>query len=297
MKRHSIRKTKTMNIFKRAFQKLTAINDRNWNFYLKFFPLIEKGAVLFNIPVIRKLVKKAAFLDSEKKHFTQGYIIPLNRDINYNEKYKNTVLPYSMLENIIKGSSFVAIMKKCYCRDSMKCENYPSDFGCIMAGEGARTLVKRGLAYKTDVTEALKHLDRAAQMGLVAMALWVEIEAFGMGIKDEEHYRLLEICLCCPCCCLGLRNYKKWGGDIMKRFSSIGWIAVSKDGCTACKKCVKVCPMEAITVHEDSITVSGKCIGCGLCAAACPHDAIEMVQTTPFKEKIHDYFWGFRLEV
>jgi Fe-S-cluster-containing hydrogenase component 2 len=55
--------------------------------------------------------------------------------------------------------------------------------------------------------------------------------------------------------------------------------------------------MKAITVNENSITVSNECIGCGICASKCPHEAIEMLQVKPFKEKIQDYFWGVRPEI
>ena len=92
-----------LKVIKRTIQKLTSINSKNWNFYLKFFPWIEKSAGLFNMPVLKKLAKKAALLDSEKKHFSQGYIIPLDHDLKYSENYKNTVLPYNLLEDVIKN--------------------------------------------------------------------------------------------------------------------------------------------------------------------------------------------------
>ncbi len=286
-----------LKIMKRIFQKLTYINERNWNFYLKFYPLLEKGAGIFSVPVLGKLARKAAMLDSEKRHFSQGHIIPLNRDINFREKYDNVVTPFTLLKNIINEAGYIAIMNKCYCRDSLKCKKYNPDFGCIMIGEGARTMEKNGIAYHVTNEQALGHLEKAADMGLIAMALWIELEAFGMGLTEDEHYRLLEICLCCPCCCIGLRNFSKWGPAIMKRFNSIGWAASTKDGCTSCGKCAKVCPMNAITVNENSITVSDECIGCGICASKCPSGAIEMVQIRPFKEKMQDYFWGFHPEV
>ncbi len=288
---------KITGVLKRFVQNTFGITHKNWNFYLKFFPLLEKGTMLIDKPVIGKLAKKIAFLGNDGKHFSQGYIVSLNHDLNYNEKFKNTVLPVSLIQNAIKGSSFRAFMNTCYCRDSLKCKDYPVDFGCIMIGEGARAMVERGIAYEVSIDKALNHLDKAVDMGLIAMCLWIEVEAFGMGVADEDHYKLLEVCLCCPCCCIGLRNFKSFGNDLMKRFNSIGWVAASNDNCKGCKICSKVCPVEAITVHEDSITVSNDCLGCGICATKCPHEAIEMVQAAPFKENIQDYFKGFRMDI
>ena len=67
------------------------------------------------------------------------------------------------------------------------------------------------------------HLDKAAEMKLVCHCVWVEVESWFMGIDPKEHHKLMEICLCCPCCCVGLQNFKKLGPDFMQRFNSIGW--------------------------------------------------------------------------
>ncbi len=283
--------------YKRVFQKLFGINHRNWSFYLKLFPWLEKGTAIIDKPILGKLAKKITMMSNEDRDFSQGYIVSMNHDINYNEKYKNSVLPIDLIKKAISGSSFRAIMNTCYCRDSLKCKNYPIDFGCVMIGEGARSMVERGIAREVSIEEALEHTDKAADMGLIAMCLWIEIEAFGMGVAEEDHYKLMEVCYCCPCCCIGLRNFKNFGNDIMKRFSSIGWVAASKDGCKGCKKCAKVCPTEAITVYEDYIAVSNDCLGCGICASKCPYEAIEMIQVEPFKDNIQDYFKGFRMDI
>lgn len=57
---------------------------------------------------------------------------------------------------------------------------------------------------------------------------------------------------------------------------------VSQHDCVACGCCVKVCPMDAITifhglyaqVHRD------KCVGCGKCAKECPASVIELQEVT-----------------
>ncbi|MDT8437231.1 MAG: 4Fe-4S binding protein, partial [Gemmatimonadota bacterium] len=48
--------------------------------------------------------------------------------------------------------------------------------------------------------------------------------------------------------------------------------------CTACMACVRVCPVEAISVSgQDVQIVENACIECGLCVPSCHHDAIDVV--------------------
>lgn len=60
------------------------------------------------------------------------------------------------------------------------------------------------------------------------------------------------------------------------------------DACTGCRRCVRVCPQEAISLqphptaeHPDrriAVIDYAKCIGCGSCAAACRHHVIRTAQ-------------------
>jgi len=47
--------------------------------------------------------------------------------------------------------------------------------------------------------------------------------------------------------------------------------------CTGCGACVDICPMYAISVHEDKACVDAdKCSGCGVCEEECPMGAIHV---------------------
>jgi diguanylate cyclase (GGDEF)-like protein len=49
------------------------------------------------------------------------------------------------------------------------------------------------------------------------------------------------------------------------------------DNCTACMACVRVCPVEAISVTPEELhIVKDSCIECGLCVPACFHEAIDV---------------------
>lgn len=59
-------------------------------------------------------------------------------------------------------------------------------------------------------------------------------------------------------------------------------IEVDTDKCISCGSCVSLCPVEAITVEEDSSIVfdKAKCVGstCSACVDACPVKAIKSVK-------------------
>ena len=57
-----------------------------------------------------------------------------------------------------------------------------------------------------------------------------------------------------------------------KRFAEV------QEYCVACGSCVKVCPMEAITIWKGVIAHIQKdqCVGCGRCVTTCPASTIEL---------------------
>ncbi len=47
--------------------------------------------------------------------------------------------------------------------------------------------------------------------------------------------------------------------------------------CVACGCCVKICPVQAISVWKGLFAVVGdKCVGCGKCAKECPASVIAL---------------------
>lgn len=54
---------------------------------------------------------------------------------------------------------------------------------------------------------------------------------------------------------------------------------IDKDKCTACRKCIEICPPQAISLKDDAACIEADlCEECGFCAAECPVNAI----TIPF---------------
>ncbi len=72
---------------------------------------------------------------------------------------------------------------------------------------------------------------------------------------------------------------------------------VTPDKCTACKRCVNACPVNAIVIGPDRYAVVDfdVCYGCGECVASCPYHAIATQwKTTPeaLQEKIVEHVAG-----
>jgi len=72
---------------------------------------------------------------------------------------------------------------------------------------------------------------------------------------------------------------------------------VKDEKCTACARCVKSCPVDAITMGPDRVAVIDYelCYGCGECVAACPYGAIGIQwKTEPqaIQEKIVEHVAG-----
>lgn len=78
--------------------------------------------------------------------------------------------------------------------------------------------------------------------------------------------------------------------DIVAVAESLGKksVAVIRDRCAAvrhrrsnCRRCVRICPVGAIEVGGNEITLDARvCIGCGACAGACPTEALVAIDPT-----------------
>lgn len=53
---------------------------------------------------------------------------------------------------------------------------------------------------------------------------------------------------------------------------------IDKEYCVACGSCVKVCPLQIISIEQGVFAQIDydKCVGCGKCAKACPASVINI---------------------
>lgn len=275
----------------------TFLREKSWRIVMYIFRIFHKLSPYFHYPVVGPLLKRLA--DLEPEAHTQGYTLNLN--VSLTKSAQGVVMPIDMMKQAVAHSTYRAIMNKCLCRSAYSCKNFPLDHACLFLGEGARKIVKEGSGREASVTEAIAHIYRGAELGLVGQALWIEVERFLLGIKREKDVaHWLEMCFCCPCCCGTFKLQKATNQkDIKDRFKSIGWKAVINDElCIKCEKCIEKCPIKVISSKNSSININEQeCLGCGLCASGCPKEAIKLELQAPLLKTVEDYFTNSGLKI
>lgn len=232
-------------------------------------------------------------VSSPEEDHTGGMVLNLNVDLS--DKAESVVVPYDLVKQALEKADYIGAAHTCICRSAHKCEHYPADLGCLFLGKSGRSAVAHDIAFEVSKEEAIARLDRAADLGLACMSLWVEIEQLVWGLRNDEMCDLVEICFCCPCCCMAMNLCKSASRDVRNRFTPTGFTAtVDHEACIGCYKCMKVgCPQDALQVRasDGKVVVNQEtCFGCGYCKQACPTGAIKVRQTMPMRESLHEYF-------
>ena len=244
----------------------------------------------------KRLVEKPLAEQSPEKQ-TQIRIVPINAPV---KSRANTLMPYRLIDEVIDQAGFRIILNQCLCRKAMDCERGLVDFGCIFLGEGARYLMQSSdlPAREVSAEEAKAHVRKAEDLKLVPLAGYAPIEHKFFGLPPELGTRFLEICFCCTCCCLALRNARYFSPKSRRNFVNVGFVAKALPTCKGCFDCVPACPTEAIRVKGAKVWVrEDLCIGCGVCQNTCPDKMIRLVQVSPARGGLLDYFDGIRIDV
>jgi Pyruvate/2-oxoacid:ferredoxin oxidoreductase delta subunit len=223
----------------------------------------------------------------------QSRVIPIHAKVNKG-KSKSAIVPYNLLDDFIDSAGFIIIIDECICRKGMECKNYPINFGCIMLGEGSRVMLGQGHGHQATAAEAKAYAREGAKHGLVVFAAQAKAEEQLMGIPPEKRHQFIELCFCCPCCCIAMSNLRYYTPEIKKHnFVNVGFVAKALPECTGCGKCIKICAAGAVRKNGNKVWVKeDDCIGCGLCQVECKHDAIQLVQIGKNRGELVEYFNG-----
>ena len=199
--------------------------------------------------------------------------VPVDETI---ELTTQSVLPYQVMEEIIKNAKVVAVAH-CICRHSTKligkeCE-HPLEV-CMKFNELARYIITKGFAREVSIEEALEISRKASEAGLV-------------HFTDNAIDNVQQNCNCCGCSCWNLgriRRRKIPRDEIIATYFIRETIS---NECVGCGKCIEICPADALKL-EENITIVDKdwCIGCGVCVSQCLNDAIKIVLREDLEDKL-----------
>lgn len=181
--------------------------------------------------------------------------------------FHTEILPTEVVSHILTTEVKHIAKTTCVCRKKAKLNgkgcDAPMDGICLWFDDWAVMESENGEGEMIDVAGAMKVVERGQKAGLVHAATFCGSPWW--------------LCNCCNDCC-DLLGPRKAG--IYQACANSNFLAESNmEACNSCGDCVKICPMEAVSLtfkDEKAEIEVEKCIGCGLCVTACPHDALHL---------------------
>jgi formate hydrogenlyase subunit 6/NADH:ubiquinone oxidoreductase subunit I len=197
-----------------------------------------------------------------KKVTPPGRVIQIEK-----ETAAGTVVhPYETISKYIDDGDYISVAH-CYCRHHGELLGNPCEHSketCMAFGPNARFAADRGFGRMISKQEAKEILDKAEEEGLVHL-----------GSNTSKHIDF--ICNCCPCHCAVIQSLSK--SSLMPNMAVVSNFepVISEDDCVGCGDCVDKCPMDALTLEDETARIDrARCIGCGVCNGACPSEALSM---------------------
>lgn len=232
------------------------------------------------------------FLDTHKyvlERFLIEYLtteVPQMRVIPIHESLpvRQNIATYDQVREIIERSKDRIGISNCICRTGRDMAGDPCKVTdrreiCMGFRDYADSYARNGWGRSISREEAIEILDQNEKEGLVL---------FASSMQEPQF-----VCSCCSCCCGVMEMVSSMPRPV--DFAASNFYAVlDTSTCNGCKRCVRRCHMNAITVDEKNdkaVKIDLKrCIGCGVCVPTCKTGSLQLkMKDTPFvPPKDHD---------
>ncbi|MFX1316389.1 MAG: ATP-binding protein [Promethearchaeota archaeon] len=193
-----------------------------------------------------------------------GRVVPIKKSISIESKF----IPSQEILEIIHRSNVLGI-DWCYCRSVQRKYAEPNCdhplYTCIHLGFGKsldEIPYKSFNLKKVSKQKILELLEECDKRGLVHQMIY---------FPNPQFYYI--ICNCCPCCCVILNKFLKFGSPQMIKSDFIATTDLNK--CLNCGECIEWCYFGARTIEDGALLFNSiRCFGCGMCVSKCPNNAI-----------------------
>jgi UDP-glucose 4-epimerase len=231
------------------------------------WPLMKAAKILSNYPVVKWIINP--FFAYPYNEITS---VPINVAVPAPD---SVAIPNRIIEKLVLQAADIFILDECICRGLLKCTNHPPNIGCMALGKAADRMHPSHGHHATK-EEAVAHIRKAAEAGLVANVAhtWIDPVAFGL----TRFNRLMFICFCDDCCCLYRTHMKNRGPNLDKACKSLPGLSIIRDEekCNACMVCADNCFVAAVQIVNDRPVITEACKGCGRCVANCSTGALSI---------------------
>jgi len=183
------------------------------------------------------------------------------------------ILDWERASQIVETASSHAV-SLCACRNHAQQAGHPCDHPmrtCMSLNMGADVLARQGIAERISKADAMAILEQAKAAGLAQT---------GDNVQRNVGY----ICNCCGCSCGMMNAIRRF--EIRNAIVTSNWISlIDPARCNGCSRCVKVCPVDAISISQGEVEGRTRkwamrnadlCLGCGVCYAVCKRGALSM---------------------
>jgi NAD-dependent dihydropyrimidine dehydrogenase PreA subunit len=175
------------------------------------------------------------------------------------------VSTYAQIRELAKDKQMISVAP-CVCAKQEGLLGNPCDRPkerCIQFDMAAQYYIENGMSREISSDE----LDDLLKMG----------EEQALVLCPTNSKDIINICMCCGCCCENLKILKKYNRPADHCLSP--YLAkIDPESCVMCGDCLNRCQMDAIREGDEAHEVdTARCIGCGLCVPTCPEQAISLV--------------------